>query len=174
MPHNQDTYQTFNELQCCVIIPTYNNAATLKKVIEDVQLYTSNIIVINDGSTDKTREILDSLSNIKVLHLPKNCGKGYALRKAFQLAHAEGYRYGITIDSDGQHMASDLPAFLQKIKEEPDTIIIGARNMQQENVPKKNSFGNKFSNFWFRFETGIKLPDTQSGYRAYPIHLLHK
>ena len=174
MQRNNETYQTFDELNCCVIIPTYNNAGTLAKVIEDVLCYTSNILVVNDGSTDKTPEILKGFPELKVLHLPENCGKGYALRQAIKMAHAEGYRYGITIDSDGQHMASDLPVFLAKIKEEPDAIIIGARNMQQENVPGKSSFGNKFSNFWFRFETGIKLPDTQSGFRAYPIHLLYK
>jgi glycosyltransferase involved in cell wall biosynthesis len=171
---NSETYKSFDELHCCVIIPTYNNAATLAKVIEDVKLYTSNIIIINDGSTDNTKSILEGYPHLKVLHLPVNCGKGYALRKAFIFSHQEGYRHGITIDSDGQHLASDLPVFLEKIKEEPDAIIIGARNMQQENVPGKSSFGNKFSNFWFRFETGIKLPDTQSGYRAYPIHLLYK
>ncbi len=174
MLHNAETYQTFAELNCCVIIPTYNNAATLRKVIEDVLVYTSSIIIINDGSTDATKTILQGYPALKVLHFPVNCGKGYALRKAIKLAHEEGYRHGITIDSDGQHLASDLPVFLEKIKEEPDAIIIGARNMQQENVPGKSSFGNKFSNFWFRFETGIKLPDTQSGFRAYPIHMLYK
>lgn len=174
MQRNQEIYQRFSDLSCCVIMPTYNNAATLQKVIEDVLCYTSNIIIVNDGSTDGTKEILDGYPDLKVLHLPENCGKGYALRRAIKLSHAEGYRHGISIDSDGQHMASDLPVFLSKISEEPNAIIIGARNMQQENVPGKSSFGNKFSNFWFRFETGIKLPDTQSGYRAYPIHLLCK
>jgi len=174
MSHNSETYKLFEELNCCVIIPTYNNATTLGKVIEDVLIYTSNIIVINDGSTDETKSVLNGFPNLNVLHLPVNSGKGFALRKAIKLAHQQGFRYGITIDSDGQHMASDLPVFLNKIKEEPDSIIIGARNMIQESVPKKSSFGNKFSNFWFLFETGIKMPDTQSGFRAYPIHLLYK
>lgn len=174
MQHNSETYKSFDELSCCVIIPTYNNAATLKRVIDGVLNYTSNIIVVNDGSMDYTSTILADYSGLHVIHLPKNQGKGFALRKAFFAANNEGYRYGITIDSDGQHSASDLPSFLEQIKEEPDAIIIGARNMEQEGVPRKSSFGNKFSNFWFHFETGIKLPDTQSGYRAYPIHLLYK
>jgi glycosyltransferase involved in cell wall biosynthesis len=169
------SYQTaFDDLKCCVIIPTYNNASTLKKVVDDVLYYTSRIIVINDGSTDETKAILDGYPDLKVVHFAKNCGKGFALRTAIKVAHSLGYMHGITIDSDGQHLASDLPSFLEKIKEEPGAIIIGARNMNQENVPGKSSFGNKFSNFWFRFETGIKLPDTQSGYRAYPFHLLYK
>jgi len=85
-----------------------------------------------------------------------------------------GFRYGISIDADGQHFASDLPAFLKKIMEVLGAIIIGSRNLQSENMPAKNSFGNKFSNFWFYIETGRKLPDTQSGFRAYPLYLLHK
>jgi glycosyltransferase involved in cell wall biosynthesis len=172
--HNPETYKDFDELRCCVIIPTYNNAATLGKVIEDVMVFTDNILIVNDGSTDGTRSVIQGYPELKVIHFPVNCGKGYALRNAFKMAHQLGYRHGITIDSDGQHTASDLPVFLAKIKEEPNAIIIGARNMDQESVPGKSSFGNKFSNFWFWFETGISLPDTQSGFRAYPIHLLHE
>ena len=79
----------------------------------------------------------------------------------------KGYLYGITIDSDGQHFAKDLPYSCRNCKQTPNSIIIGARNMNQESVPGGSSFGNKFSNFWFRVETGIKA-DTQSGYRLYP------
>ena len=174
MGSNSKSNKIINEPNYCVIIPTYNNASTLGKVIEELLVYTSNIIAVNDGSTDETKTVLDSFSTIKAIHLPRNTGKGFALRKGFQSANKQGYEHVITIDSDGQHMVSDLPLFLEKIKDEPDAIIIGARNMDQENVPGKSSFGNKFSNFWFRFETGIKLPDTQSGYRAYPLHLLNK
>src|SRR5690606_1887547 len=81
-----------------------------------------------------------------------------------------GYEYAITIDSDGQHFPDDIPVFLEVLEKENGTLLIGSRNMMQEGVPKKSSFGNRFSNFWFWFETGIKLEDTQSGYRAYPLH----
>jgi len=79
----------------------------------------------------------------------------------------------ITIDSDGQHSADDLPVFAEKLKEEPSAIIIGSRNMEKEGVPGKSSFGMKFSNFWFWVETGIRHPDTQSGYRLYPLKFLN-
>ncbi|HNW89079.1 MAG TPA: DUF2062 domain-containing protein [Bacteroidales bacterium] len=166
--------ELFDELQCCVIIPTYNNAATLAQVITGVLDYTDHVIVVNDGSIDETEKILSGFDHLRIISYAKNKGKGYALRKALRYAHEEGFRYGITIDSDGQHKPSDLPLFLEKIKEEPETIIIGSRNLKQENMPGKNSFGNKFSNFWFFVETGRKLPDTQSGYRAYPLSLLYK
>lgn len=159
----------FEALKCCVIIPTYNNSTTIGAVIEDVAKYTNNIIVVNDGSTDNTLEVLNKFKNIELISYSENKGKGYAIRKAFKFALSKNFIYAITIDSDGQHFASDLPNFINKIKEFPDSIIIGSRNLNIQNVPKKNSFANKFSNFWFTFETGLTLSDTQSGFRLYPI-----
>ncbi len=156
-------------LNCCVIIPTFNNSQTLEKVITDVLIYTGQIIVVNDGSTDSTSEILKKFNNLQIISYSPNKGKGSALREGIRLAQKQGYRYAISIDSDGQHYADDIPQFIYKIDLAPDSLLVGARNLQQENMPKKNTFGNKFSNFWFRFQTGIKLPDTQSGYRLYPV-----
>lgn len=161
----------FNELRVCVIIPTYNNATTLGAVIKDVLLYTDNVVVVNDGSTDDTLFIVEKFPSVQLVSYEKNIGKGWALRKAFQYA-AKQYDFAITIDSDGQHFAKDLPVFIEKLQTERKAIMIGARNMAQSSVPGKSSFGNKFSNFWFKLETGITLPDTQSGYRLYPLWLL--
>lgn len=157
-------------LNCCVIIPTYNNQQTIAQVITDVLEYASDVIVVNDGATDNTTEILKSFENrITLLSYSPNKGKGMALRTGIRYAQEKGFRYVITIDSDGQHFANDIPAFIDHVEEHPDTLIVGARNLNQENMPKKNTFGNKFSNFWFRFQTGINLPDTQSGFRLYPV-----
>ena len=166
--------ELFSEKKCCVIIPTYNNHQTLYKLINDVLEYTDQIVVVNDGSTDNSEEILSKFNHIGIVSYPKNKGKGYALRKGFRFAWNKGYEYAITIDSDGQHFASDLPHFVKAIDENPNAIIIGNRNMEQEGIPGKSSFGNRFSNFWFKFETGIKMPDTQSGYRLYPLKPLAK
>ncbi|QEM06731.1 DUF2062 domain-containing protein [Mucilaginibacter rubeus] len=162
----------FKQLQVCVIIPTYNNQGTLAAVITDVLAYTDQVIVVNDGSTDSTPAIIQSFPQIQSVSYTQNVGKGWALRKAFEFATEQGYQHAITIDSDGQHFAANLPAFIEKLEQEPDSLIIGSRNMEQSSVPGKSSFGHKFSNFWFWVETGIKCPDTQSGYRLYPIHLL--
>ena len=156
----------------CVIVPTYNNNKTLEKVLNSILIYTKDIIVVNDGSTDRTIEILENFPNLIQIHHPKNQGKGVALQNGFNKAIALNYEYAITIDSDGQHFASDIPSFIDFIQNEPNTLLIGSRNMTQENVPKKSSFGNKFSNFWFWFETGIRLEDTQSGFRSYPLRLI--
>ena len=161
-------------LKVCVIIPTYNNATTLAGVIEDVAEYTDHILVVNDGSTDNTLEIVKKYPAVQYISYEKNVGKGWALRKAFAYASEHGYKYAITIDSDGQHFAKDLPNFIDKLESYPNAVIIGARNMGQASVPGGSSFGNKFSNFWFRVETGITSPDTQSGFRLYPLAPLKK
>ena len=161
--------EQFELLHACVIIPTYNNETSLGAVIKDVSKYSNHIIVVNDGSTDNTNAIIKSFSFVQPISYVKNVGKGWALRKAFAYAVEKGYQYAITIDSDGQHFAKDLPTFMDKLVTEKNAIIIGARNMNQASVPGGSSFGNRFSNFWFKVETSISLPDTQSGYRLYPL-----
>jgi len=97
-----------------------------------------------------------------------------ALRNGFKEAVSLGFDRAITIDSDGQHFASDIPIFFKKLEDNPDALIVGARNMSGESIPGKSSIGHKISNFWFHFETGINLPDTQSGFRLYPVKQLDK
>lgn len=166
--------QKITDLNVCIIIPTYNNERTLKRVIDSILEYSNNIIVVNDGCTDSTSQILESYSSLEKIHFQTNKGKGLALRKGFKHAIDLGYDFAITIDSDGQHFASDIPAFIKSLEANnvEDILIIGARNMKQEGVPGKSSFGNNFSNFWFKFETGIKLQDTQSGFRLYPLRVI--
>lgn len=171
---NSDTKALYKSkaenIRCCVIIPTYNNEKTIREVIEQVLDYSGNVIVVNDGATDSTSEILKGFHHqIDLISYSPNKGKGYALRKGIKHAQEKGFRYAITIDSDGQHYADDIPVFIDAIEKEPDTLFVGSRNLNQENMPKKNTFGNKFSNFWFKLFTHIDLPDTQSGYRLYPI-----
>lgn len=170
------TTKLFDKYRVCVIIPTYNNHKTLARVIDGVLEYTENILVVNDGSTDDTSQILSRYENISILQIPTNKGKGNALKNGFRWAKENNFSFAITIDSDGQHYADDLPVFLERLdqKKGKPILLIGNRNMAQDGIPKKSSFGNNFSNFWFWFETGIKLEDTQSGYRLYPITKLPK
>lgn len=164
------------DFKICVIIPTYNNDRTLKKVIDDVLAITDNLIVVNDGATDTTSKVLKEYSDITLISLPKNKGKGNALRCGFKKAEEMGYQYAITIDSDGQHFPKDISVFVNKLEFEDtkNLLLIGARNMDQDSVPGSSSFGNKFSNFWYKVETGIQLTDTQSGFRMYPLKELNK
>lgn len=168
----------FETQNCCVFIPTYNNQKTVDSIIKGVLEYTDRILVVNDGSTDDTSQILAPYQDlITIITFPENRGKGIALREGFKRANLLGYEYMITIDSDGQHFPSDLPIFLDELeKKNPNLplLLIGSRNMDDPSVPGKSSFGNKFSNFWYYIETGIKLKDTQSGYRLYPIKEINK
>ena len=166
-------HSVFKQRKVCVLVPTYNNAQTLRQVLRDVLEYTDQVVVVNDGSTDGTSDILKEFTHLNILNFPSNKGKGYALRMGFKRAVELGYDYAITIDSDGQHYADDLPVFLKKLEAHPSAIIIGARNMEHASIPGKSSFGHKFSNFWFWVEAGYRVNDTQSGYRLYPVKLLN-
>lgn len=158
-------------------MPTYNNQGTLLKVIEELKLYTSNIVIVNDGSTDSTPEILNSFPEIRVLNFPQNRGKGEALKQGFNFAENLGYDYAVTIDSDGQHYPDDLDIFLRDLENkkdgDPEILLVGDRNMGQDGIPGKSSTGNKFSNFWYLVVTGVQLHDTQSGYRLYPLKIIN-
>ncbi len=185
----------------CVIIPTYNNAGTIAEVVTEVLRYSGDVLVVDDGSTDSTPEILSSLlsslqkdssetlsgetahpepqktgssspapsQQLRVITHERNRGKGAALRTGFLKARSLGYTHAVTIDSDLQHYPDDLPGFFSAIERNPRALIVGSRNIAAEGMPQRNTFANRFSNFWFRLYTGVRLSDTQTGYRAYPL-----
>lgn len=165
------------ENEVCAVIPTYQNAKTLLKVVADVHRVVDTVFVVDDGSNDGTAALLDKATDNerpeKVLTHPKNCGKGAALKTGLTYARQQGFRYAVTLDADGQHRADDIPALLKAVEEEPDALAIGSRGLQHENMPAKSTFANRFSNFWFALQTLQRLPDTQSGLRVYPLQRLH-
>lgn len=161
-----------NAIHACVIVPTYNNDKTLERVLTGVLTFSNgnDVIVVNDGSTDNTDAVLEKFRDrIILLKNEKNQGKGFSLRKGFAEAISRGFKNAITIDSDGQHYPDDISVMIENAQLHPGALLMGSRNMNQENVPGKSSLGNKFSNFWFWIETGQKLPDTQTGFRLYPL-----
>lgn len=168
-----DLIATMRRHRICVLVPTYNNAGTLRDVLSGVLEYAADVIVVNDGSTDSTREILESFGDaVTVVDYTDNQGKGTALKRGFRKALELGYEYAITIDSDGQHYPEDLPAFVRAVAENEGSLIVGERDLSNVDINGKSSFANKFSNFWFHVQTGIPLRDTQTGYRAYPLRRL--
>ncbi len=166
--------QKLKDHQCCILIPTYNNDRKIAGVLKDALEYTGQVIVVNDGSTDGTMKVLESFPSIRVISYPVNKGKGWALRVGFEEALKAGYQYAVTMDSDGQHRADDIPVFIDVLEKEGSALIIGSRNMNQDGVPGTSNFGHRFSNFWYELETGISLPDTQSGFRLYPLKEIQK
>lgn len=151
-------------------MPTYNNAGTLRDVVERTLQFCNDVIVVNDGCTDTSAAILTSFGKkIIIVDYGRNRGKGYALKKGFEKAKEIGFDYAITIDSDGQHFPEDIPLFINELEKHQGALIVGSRNLNEENMPGKNTFANKFSNFWFKIQTGVNLPDTQTGFRLYPL-----
>ena len=158
----------------CVLIPVYNCENKIKGVIASVLMYTSDVLVVNDGSTDNTLSVIQEFKNITIVSYPKNKGKGYALWKGFKKAAELGFTAVITMDGDGQHLAKDLKRFFDFSRNAPHVISVGARYFDVPNMPSGSVFANKFSNFWFTWLTTKKLPDTQSGFRYYPIYRMKK
>ena len=154
-----------------VLIPTYNNAATLADVVSRSLSQGLPVMVVDDGSTDSTPDILKTLESsnsqaLTCIRHPRNMGKGTALKTGFKEAKRLGYSYVITLDSDGQHFPEDIPLLLKEKGEH--SLVVGSRSIRGKDG--SSSFANNFSNFWFRLYTRVDLPDTQTGYRMYPLN----
>lgn len=152
----------------CVVIPTYNNRKTVLEVVRKVRAVAECVIVVDDGCTDDTPELLKSEPVIYLRH-KRNRGKGVALRTGFKKALELGYHHAVTIDSDGQHFPDEIPKLVEASRASPDAVVIGVRDMSGEHVPGRSSFGRMFSNYWLKVATGIDVGDTQSGFRVYPL-----
>lgn len=158
----------------CALIPTYNNAGTIVDVVRRVHKHLRNIIVVVDGSTDATIDLLNGLDfPVDIVSHTKNKGKGAALVSGFRKAMELGYDFALTIDADGQHYPEDIPVLLRAHDIHPQALIVGSRPFTDANMSGKSKFANSFSNFWFALQTTIHLPDTQTGMRLYPLHQLH-
>ena len=158
-------------MKICTIIPVYNSERHIAEVIKSALQYSEKLIIVNDGSTDQTLKSIENqnFACCEIVSYKKNKGKGYALRQGFKRALELGFTHAITMDADGQHLAKDICSLEKKAKENPDALIIGSRQFDNPNMPQGNKFANNFSNFWFMIQTGRKLPDTQTGFRVYPL-----
>ena len=150
----------------CVIIPTYDNARTLEGVVCGALEQLPDVIVVDDGARDETAAILATIPGATILRHEKNRGKGAALRTGFAHAIEQGFTHAVAIDSDGQHVPSEIGKLLS---EDADALVIGSRDLKGAGGYKRSRFGMKNSNFWTWVATGLRLPDTQSGMRCYPL-----
>jgi glycosyltransferase involved in cell wall biosynthesis len=157
------------ETRTWIVIPVYNNKDTVRSVALACREALPHVVVVDDGSTDTNVGVLLGDVDVRVLTHARNSGKGQALLTALRYIREQGGEFMITLDADGQHHPSDIPKFLEVLKDHSDTIVIGARRMEGANVPASSRFGMRFSDFWLRVETGVAMRDTQSGFRAYPV-----
>jgi len=158
-------------MKTAIIIPVYNHATRIVWVIEAARPLGLPIIVVNDGSTDNTGNLLEHITGITLLHHPKNQGKGAALLTGFATAHELGCSRAVTIDGDGQHDPADVPKLIETSRDRHPCLVIGCRhNMNRlKHVPWTSRFGRGFSNFWVRAAGGPQVRDSQSGFRLYPL-----
>lgn len=166
--------RTLRDRGICVIIPTYNNAGTIGDVVSRALMQCDDVIVVCDGCTDGTLDILGSLpQKPRIVEIPVNSGKGAALKAGFVFARNAGFSYAITLDGDGQHFPEDIPVLLQANLDHPGALVVGARrNLKDMQRSGGSRFANSFSNFWFAVQTWRRLEDTQTGYRLYPLKKL--
>ncbi len=159
-------------MKILVIIPTFNNDKTIENLLKKTLLFATDILVVNDGSTDKTQELLYTFDYISILDIPINAGKGNAIRQAIEWATNRNYTHIVTMDADGQHKPEELPIFFDAIKQNDDSIILGCRDFSSNAIPFASRLGRKCSNAAFKLTTKVSLKDTQSGFRTYPVKQL--
>jgi len=147
----------------------YNNKETVASVAVECRSLMPQVVVVDDGSTDADVEGLLSGSDITVLRHEKNRGKGAAILTALRYVRAQGARFMITIDADGQHQPRDLEKFIPLLQGDDAAIVIGCRDLTETNVPRRSRVGSQIGNFWLRIEAGVSIDDCQSGFRAYPV-----
>jgi glycosyltransferase involved in cell wall biosynthesis len=156
-----------------LLIPSYNTGPTVYETVRAARAQWSPVWVVTDGSTDGTperlREMAASDPGLVVLVLPQNMGKGAAVLHGLQAARAAGYTHALTMDSDGQHPASLIPAFMSASIARPEAMVLG-RPVFDASAPLLRVRGRRVSNWWTNLETlGAGIDDSLYGFRVYPI-----
>jgi glycosyltransferase involved in cell wall biosynthesis len=157
-----------------VVIPAYNEAATIADVARRARAQLPQVIVVDDGSTDGTADCLQGL-DVTVLRNAENLGKAVSLWRGMQAAMAAGASAVITLDADGQHQPEDIPLVLRAAGQHPGELIVASRLRRAETPPPPlRLFANRCANFWISWAAGYRIADTQSGFRLYPVVLLKR
>lgn len=156
-----------HSVRWCVLIPCLNEEAAIRSVIGSVLALGAPVIVIDDGSDDRTPEIVAALPVTLLRHTERQ-GKGEALRHGFREALRQGYEAVLTMDGDGQHLASDIPRIVAAAERHPDHIVIGARLLDKAQQPNSRRRANAVADWGISWACAQPIADTQSGQRWYP------
>ncbi|ATB70702.1 glycosyl transferase, group 2 family protein [Sulfurospirillum diekertiae] len=155
-----------------VVIPTYNNPLTIEKVAQDVLAHGYALIIVDDGSEINVADIIPKPhEKLTIIRHLTNQGKGAAIMAGAHEAQKRGFDSFISLDGDGQHLASQIEKICDAC-DGKDQIIIGARNFEINDVPNGSKFGRWFSNFWACWDTEQSITDSLSGFRLYPTSIL--
>ncbi len=160
-------------MRMAVVIPAYNEQATIRDIALRVLRACDQVYVVDDGSADDTARCLGDLP----LHLLRNAGnkgKAASLWRGIQAALADGADAVLTLDADGQHRPEDIRRFVAAAREHPEAIIIGSRLADRAAFPPSRYRANRIANFWISWAAGYRIEDSQSGFRLYPATLLRR
>jgi len=157
--------------QYAVVIPAYNEEATIVGVVREALQHIEQVIIVDDGSTDQTALLLQNLP-VTVLRNNTNCGKGASLWKGFHYAKEQGVTAVVSLDGDGQHSPADIPRLIDQAEFNPHRIIIGARRRPWTRHTWHRIIANRIADFWVSWAAGHPIADSQSGFRIYPLSLI--
>ena len=155
----------------CGLIPAYNVARTIPQVVEQARQHLPVVLVVDDGSQDETAHLARE-SGATVLSIPKNQGKGRALRSGFKDLLQEPWEGIITLDGDLQHDPAEIPKFIEEYDKAKPAIVIGSRMAEAEKIPGIRYWTNRVGVFFISWAAGQPLADTQSGFRLYGREVL--
>ncbi len=157
----------------CALVPVYNHGKTAPRVVERILSERIPVILIDDGSDEETRSILENLEkefdSCTLFRLEKNQGKGGAVLEGLKEAELAGFSHAVQIDADGQHDLNQIKPFLELSGKNPEALICGFP-MYDDSVPSIREGGRKITNFWVFIETWSRdIKDAMCGFRVYPL-----
>ncbi|RKZ25374.1 glycosyltransferase family 2 protein [bacterium] len=159
-------------MRFCILIPAYNEEKKIEKTLRKVMEYVppEDILVVDDGSRDRTREIAEKLG-VNVVSHEKNMGKGMAHRTGFRWVCGHGYDAAITMDADGQHKPEELERFLHAGEYD---LVIGKRDITIRNSPVVRYWTNRTTSLITSLLAGVRVSDSQCGYRLIKKAVMEK
>ncbi len=158
-----------------VVAPTFDNAGTVADVVARTAKHGLAVFVVDDGSTDQTPAVLEQVARefgVRVIHHPINRGKAAALGTGFEAAAAAGFTHALTIDTDGQLDPDEMPALIDAARQSPRALVVGVRSDRAADYPPRSRAGRRVSNVLVRFESGLRVSDSQCGFRVYPLDVV--
>ncbi len=153
-------------MKTVAVIPAYNEATRISAVVRGATQYVDGVIVVVDGSTDTTEAVAREAGAMVIRHA-ENCGAGAATMTGLEAARRLGYSIAITLDADGQHATADIPRLIETLKKENADLVIANRFGRKNTIPFIRRVANTIGNLVTFFATGIYLPDTQCGFKAF-------
>jgi len=168
----QPPFPTMPDFRPCVIIPTYDNPATIRAVVEEARRYVPDVLVVDDGSHAEGRAACEALARdglAEVHHRPENGGKGAAVKDGFRLAHARGFTHAVQVDGDGQHDLDRIPEFVEVARAHPEALILGYP-VYDHTLHRGRYVARLVTRFWNFVEVlGPTIGDSMCGFRVYPL-----